>query len=53
MLLVQDIIASSSEVAQVFSRVAVLVLDEADRLLEPSFAGAAQSRLTSRRCPLL
>ena len=36
----QDIISGSEEIAKVFSRVSVLVLDEADRLLEPSFEGA-------------
>ena len=36
---VQDIIAGSQEVAKVFSRTSMLVLDEADRLLEPSFEG--------------
>ena len=44
---VQDIIAGSQEVAKVFSRTSVLVLDEADRLLEPSFEGACPSIVSS------
>ena len=45
----QDIIGSNSDVAAVFSRTAVLVLDEADRLLEPSFEGMSWSESVCQR----